>query len=175
VLIWLTSIPTLGSAPWWLRRFAPSGEEGLNGKASAICGRLKFASGRSSSSFSLNGGRASTSTEGKSHQPGQPAFLLLHCVYAGWRSAGSHCHGAPRHGRIGGAAGKEVGDGDGLWKNWGFSDIRRAHHWVFELLHEFNQQNRFHLIMISPGLYSALPFQFASCRGCRALPDFEGF
>ena len=41
----------------------------------------------------------------------------------------------------------EVGDGDDLWKNRRFSDIRRAHERTFNLLHRFNQQNRLHLIL----------------------------
>jgi UDP-2,3-diacylglucosamine pyrophosphatase LpxH len=41
----------------------------------------------------------------------------------------------------------EVGDGDELWKNWHFADIRRTYGRVFDLLHAFNQQDRLHLIM----------------------------
>jgi UDP-2,3-diacylglucosamine pyrophosphatase LpxH len=41
----------------------------------------------------------------------------------------------------------EVGDGDELWKNHRFSDIRHAHTCVFDLLHQFNRQNRLHLIL----------------------------
>ena len=41
----------------------------------------------------------------------------------------------------------EVGDGDELWKNHRFNDIRRAHACVFDLLHQFNRQNRLHLIL----------------------------
>jgi UDP-2,3-diacylglucosamine pyrophosphatase LpxH len=41
----------------------------------------------------------------------------------------------------------EVGDGDELWKNWRFSDIRHAHGWIFDLLHKFDWQGRLHLIV----------------------------
>ena len=41
----------------------------------------------------------------------------------------------------------EVGDGDELWKNHRFSDIRRAHACVFDLLHQFNRHHRLHLIL----------------------------
>lgn len=41
----------------------------------------------------------------------------------------------------------EVGDGDELWKNRRFQDIRRAHGRVFDLLHRFDEQNRLHLIL----------------------------
>ncbi len=41
----------------------------------------------------------------------------------------------------------EVGDGDDLWKNRRFSDIRRAHGRVFDLLHRFHEQSRLHLIV----------------------------
>ena len=41
----------------------------------------------------------------------------------------------------------EVGDGDELLKNRRFSDIRKAHGSVFDLLHKFERQDRLHLIM----------------------------
>lgn len=41
----------------------------------------------------------------------------------------------------------EVGDGDELLKNRRFSDIRRAHGQIFDLLHRFDGQNRLHLIL----------------------------
>jgi UDP-2,3-diacylglucosamine pyrophosphatase LpxH len=40
----------------------------------------------------------------------------------------------------------EVGDGDELWKNRRMGDIRNAHPRVFDLLEEFNRQERLHLI-----------------------------
>jgi UDP-2,3-diacylglucosamine pyrophosphatase LpxH len=41
----------------------------------------------------------------------------------------------------------EVGDGDELWHNRRFSDVRQAHERVFDLLHQFDQQDRLHLIV----------------------------
>lgn len=41
----------------------------------------------------------------------------------------------------------EVGDGDELWKNRRFGDIRRAHGVVFDLLHRFHEAARLHLIV----------------------------
>ena len=41
----------------------------------------------------------------------------------------------------------EVGDGDDLWKNRQFRDIRLAHQRTFDLLHRFDQQDRLHLIV----------------------------
>ncbi len=41
----------------------------------------------------------------------------------------------------------EVGDGDELWKNQRFRDIRQAHGRIFDLLHRFDQQGRLHLIV----------------------------
>ncbi len=41
----------------------------------------------------------------------------------------------------------EVGDGDELWHNRRFSDVRRAHGRVFDLFHEFGRQGRLHLIL----------------------------
>ena len=41
----------------------------------------------------------------------------------------------------------EVGDGDDLWKNRHFRDIRHAYKRTFDLLHRFHQQNRLHLIL----------------------------
>lgn len=41
----------------------------------------------------------------------------------------------------------EVGDGDDLWKNRRFGDIRHAYVQTFNLLHRFHQQNRLHLIL----------------------------
>ena len=41
----------------------------------------------------------------------------------------------------------EVGDGDELWHNRRFSDVRQAHGRVFDLLHQFDQQGRLHLIV----------------------------
>jgi UDP-2,3-diacylglucosamine pyrophosphatase LpxH len=41
----------------------------------------------------------------------------------------------------------EVGDGDDLWKNRRFRDIRHAYVQTFNLLHRFHQQNRLHLIL----------------------------
>ena len=41
----------------------------------------------------------------------------------------------------------EVGDGDELLKNRRFSDIRRAHGQIYDLLHRFDGQNRLHLIL----------------------------
>jgi UDP-2,3-diacylglucosamine pyrophosphatase LpxH len=41
----------------------------------------------------------------------------------------------------------EVGDGDELWKNRRFGDVRKAHGCIFDLLHRFDQQNRLHLIV----------------------------
>lgn len=40
----------------------------------------------------------------------------------------------------------EVGDGDELWKNRHFTDIRRAHGPVFDLLHRFGREARLHLL-----------------------------
>lgn len=41
----------------------------------------------------------------------------------------------------------ELGDGDDLWQTPRFSDIERAYPRVFTLLHQFQQQNRLHLIL----------------------------
>jgi len=41
----------------------------------------------------------------------------------------------------------EVGDGDELWKNRRFSAVRHAHRRIFDLLHEFDQHGRLHLIV----------------------------
>jgi len=41
----------------------------------------------------------------------------------------------------------EVGDGDDLWQNRRFSDIRRAYGRIFDLLHRFDRQDRLHLIL----------------------------
>ncbi|MFZ5916512.1 MAG: serine/threonine protein phosphatase [Chloroflexota bacterium] len=40
----------------------------------------------------------------------------------------------------------EVGDGDELWQNRKFSAVRQAHGRVFDLLHQFDQRNRLHLV-----------------------------
>lgn len=40
----------------------------------------------------------------------------------------------------------EVGDGDELWKNRRFSDVRRAYPRVFDLLQRFHEEGRLHLI-----------------------------
>lgn len=40
----------------------------------------------------------------------------------------------------------EIGDGDELWENRKFSEIRQAHSDVFELLHKFFNNNRLYLI-----------------------------
>jgi len=40
----------------------------------------------------------------------------------------------------------EVGDGDELWKNRHFADIRRAHAPVFDLLHRFHSEGRLYLL-----------------------------
>ena len=40
----------------------------------------------------------------------------------------------------------EIGDGDELWENKRFADIRRAHSHVFWLMGEFHKENRLHLI-----------------------------
>lgn len=41
----------------------------------------------------------------------------------------------------------EVGDGDELWKNRHFRDVRRAHGRTFDRLQQFNHQDRLHLIV----------------------------
>ena len=41
----------------------------------------------------------------------------------------------------------EVGDGDELWKGWGFEEILHAHQRIFDLLHELNRERRVHLIL----------------------------
>jgi UDP-2,3-diacylglucosamine pyrophosphatase LpxH len=41
----------------------------------------------------------------------------------------------------------EVGDGDDLWKNRRFKDIRDAYKRTFDLLHRFHEQGRLHLIL----------------------------
>jgi UDP-2,3-diacylglucosamine pyrophosphatase LpxH len=41
----------------------------------------------------------------------------------------------------------EVGDGDELWQNRRFSDIRKAHARTFDLLHRFDERRRLHLIL----------------------------
>jgi len=41
----------------------------------------------------------------------------------------------------------EVGDGDELWKNRKFGEVRRAHKCVFDLLHKFDRQDRLHLVL----------------------------
>ncbi len=41
----------------------------------------------------------------------------------------------------------EVGDGDELWKNPSFRDIRRAHAPIFDLLHRFALRDRLHMII----------------------------
>lgn len=40
----------------------------------------------------------------------------------------------------------EIGDGDELWQNRHFSEIRQTHNNVFELLHKFFNKNRLYLI-----------------------------
>ncbi|MBN1487623.1 MAG: metallophosphoesterase family protein [Anaerolineae bacterium] len=40
----------------------------------------------------------------------------------------------------------EVGDGEELWKNKNFDDIRKAHGQTFEMLHQFDDQQRLHLL-----------------------------
>lgn len=40
----------------------------------------------------------------------------------------------------------EVGDGDELWENANFDDIREAHSHIFWLMREFHRDNRFYLI-----------------------------
>lgn len=40
----------------------------------------------------------------------------------------------------------EVGDGDELWQNRLFRTIRQAHAPIFDLLHQFHQQQRLHII-----------------------------
>lgn len=41
----------------------------------------------------------------------------------------------------------EVGDGDELWNNWSFADIRSAHGDVFDLLHRFDRDGRLHIVV----------------------------
>lgn len=41
----------------------------------------------------------------------------------------------------------EVGDGDELWKDWPFEEIRHAHHKIFELMHELERADRLQLIL----------------------------
>lgn len=40
----------------------------------------------------------------------------------------------------------ELGDGDELWRNCSFRNVRRAHSQVFDLLHRFERRDRLHLI-----------------------------
>ncbi len=40
----------------------------------------------------------------------------------------------------------EIGDGDELWENRRFEDIRKAHSHIFWLMSEFHKENRLHLI-----------------------------
>ena len=48
----------------------------------------------------------------------------------------------------------EVGDGDELWHNRRFSNVRQAHGHVFDWLHEFDRQNRLHLILGNHDLHN---------------------
>jgi UDP-2,3-diacylglucosamine pyrophosphatase LpxH len=41
----------------------------------------------------------------------------------------------------------EVGDGDELWKNRRLDHVLRAHSTVFDLLHEFNRENRLYMLL----------------------------
>jgi UDP-2,3-diacylglucosamine pyrophosphatase LpxH len=41
----------------------------------------------------------------------------------------------------------EVGDGDELWRNRSFADVRRAHRRTYDLLHRFHGAGRLHLIL----------------------------
>jgi UDP-2,3-diacylglucosamine pyrophosphatase LpxH len=41
----------------------------------------------------------------------------------------------------------EVGDGDELWKGWRFEEIRQAYPRIFDLLHDFAEHDRLHLIV----------------------------
>jgi UDP-2,3-diacylglucosamine pyrophosphatase LpxH len=41
----------------------------------------------------------------------------------------------------------EVGDGDELWRNRSFADVRRAHRRTYDLLHRFHRAGRLHMIL----------------------------
>jgi UDP-2,3-diacylglucosamine pyrophosphatase LpxH len=41
----------------------------------------------------------------------------------------------------------EVGDGDELWVNRRFSDVRHAYRHIYDLLHRFDRRNRLHLVV----------------------------
>jgi UDP-2,3-diacylglucosamine pyrophosphatase LpxH len=41
----------------------------------------------------------------------------------------------------------EVGDGDELWRNHSFADVRRAHRRTYDLLHRFHRQGRLHMLL----------------------------
>lgn len=57
--------------------------------------------------------------------------LFMHAMEHYWRTGFSYV---------------EVGDGDELWKNRHFGDVRRAHGAVFDLLHRFHKGARLRLI-----------------------------
>lgn len=54
--------------------------------------------------------------------------------------------GALRHYLRRGFSYVEVGDGDELWQNRRFSDVKRAHQPTFDLLHRFDAAGRLHMI-----------------------------
>ena len=58
----------------------------------------------------------------------------------------------------------EVGDGDELWQNRRFADVRRAYGRVFDLFHAFARQQRLHLIVGNHDIQ----------RGCRDRVEKDG-
>jgi predicted phosphodiesterase len=75
----------------------------------------------------------------------------------------------------------EIGDGDELWENSSFANIRRAHSHVFWLLRKFYIQDRFHLIWGNHDMERKDPetvkrtlYRFRNERTGEYEPLFEG-
>jgi UDP-2,3-diacylglucosamine pyrophosphatase LpxH len=75
----------------------------------------------------------------------------------------------------------ELGDGDELYENKHFSDIRSAHPHIFRRMHEFYQAGRFHMIYGNHDLERANPkvvdktlFHYIDDRTSRKEPLFDG-
>ena len=75
----------------------------------------------------------------------------------------------------------EIGDGDELWENYNFNEIREAHSQVFEVMCEFHQQNRLYLIWGNHDIVRKNPryvkkthYSFYDESTKAELPLFEG-
>ncbi len=75
----------------------------------------------------------------------------------------------------------EVGDGDELWENSDFGEIRRAHSHIFWLLQQFYQAGRLHLMWGNHDLERADParvrdtlYTYHDERSGQTLPLFDG-